>query len=70
MRRLWETAARHPDQQLVLYELTCLSLQDPALAGMGKWQYEWASPASSPPSPSPPAPQPDFPASASSLSGR
>jgi len=40
LRRLWETAARHPDQQLVLYELTCLSLRDPALAGLGKWQYE------------------------------
>jgi AcrR family transcriptional regulator len=36
LRRLWETAARHPDQQLVLYELTCLSLRDPALAGLGK----------------------------------
>jgi AcrR family transcriptional regulator len=40
MRRLWSTAARHPDQQLVLYELTCLSLRDPALAGLGKWQYD------------------------------
>jgi AcrR family transcriptional regulator len=39
MRRLWSTAARHPDQQLVLYELTCLSLRDPALAGLGTWQY-------------------------------
>jgi AcrR family transcriptional regulator len=27
MRRLWSTAARHPDRQLVLYEL-------------GKWQYD------------------------------
>jgi hypothetical protein len=24
----------------VLYELTCLSLRDPALAGLGKWQYD------------------------------
>jgi len=23
----------------VLYELTCLSLRDPALAGLGAWQY-------------------------------
>ena len=40
MRGLWSTAARRPDQQLVLYELTCLSLRDPALAGLGKWQYD------------------------------
>ena len=40
MRGLWTTAARRPDQQLVMYELTCLSLRDPALAGLGKWQYE------------------------------
>jgi AcrR family transcriptional regulator len=40
MYRLWSTAARRPDQQLVLYELTCLSLRDPALAGLGKWQYD------------------------------
>jgi hypothetical protein len=40
LRRLWETGARHPDQQLVLYELTCLSLRNPALAGLGKWEYE------------------------------
>ena len=40
MRGLWSVAARHPDQQLVGYELTCLSLRDPALAGLGKWQYD------------------------------
>jgi AcrR family transcriptional regulator len=40
MRRLWSVATRHPDQQLVLYELTCLSLRDGALAGLGKWQYD------------------------------
>jgi AcrR family transcriptional regulator len=40
MRLLWSVTSSHPDQQLVLYELTCLSLRDPALAGLGKWQYE------------------------------
>ncbi len=40
MRRLFSVATRRPDQQLVLYELTCLSLRDPALAGLGKWQYD------------------------------
>jgi AcrR family transcriptional regulator len=40
LRLLWSVTTSHPDQQLVLYELTCLSMRDPVLDGLGKWQYE------------------------------
>jgi AcrR family transcriptional regulator len=40
LRALWRTVTEHPDEQLVLYELTTYALRDPATAKLAEWQYE------------------------------
>jgi AcrR family transcriptional regulator len=40
LQELWSPAVKHPDHQLVLYELTTAMLRDPAGAEMARWQYE------------------------------
>jgi AcrR family transcriptional regulator len=40
LHALWRTVTEHPDEQLVLYELTTYALRDPATAKLAEWQYE------------------------------
>jgi AcrR family transcriptional regulator len=40
MRALWGSVTEHPDEQLVLYELTTYALRDPATVELARWQYE------------------------------
>ena len=40
LRALWGSVTEHPDEQLVLYELTTYALRDPATVELARWQYE------------------------------
>jgi AcrR family transcriptional regulator len=40
LRALWQSVIEHPDEQLVLYELTTYALRDPATVKLAEWQYE------------------------------
>lgn len=40
LRALFRTVSEHPDEQLVLYELTTYALRDPATAKLAEWQYQ------------------------------
>jgi AcrR family transcriptional regulator len=40
LRAMWESVIKHPDEQLITYELTTYALRDETTAHLARWQYE------------------------------
>jgi AcrR family transcriptional regulator len=40
LRAMWESVIKHPDEQLVTYELTTYALRDETRPHLARWQYE------------------------------